>query len=63
LYCIDVGLPPNEGNAYDQSYLYRIAFTTLSRERDAVKNEREKKHIEDAKKKSPSSGGSRGKKK
>jgi len=63
LYCIDVGMPPNEGNAYDQSYLYRIAFTILSRERDAVKNEREKKHIEDAKKKSPSSGGSRGKKK
>jgi hypothetical protein len=61
LYCLDVGLPPNDGNAYDQSYLFRIAFTTLSRERDAVKAEREKKYIDNSKKKHPQ-GTSKGKK-
>lgn len=57
LYCIDLGLPPNDGNAYEQSYLFRIAFTSLSREREAVKGEREKKHIEDSKKKHPQTSG------
>jgi len=59
LYCIDVGLPPNEGTAFDQSYLYRVAFTTLSREREAVKAEREQKQLEKAKNKNktPSKGG------
>lgn len=61
LYCLDVGLPPNDGNAFDQSYLFRIAFSVLSKEREAIKAEREKKYIDDSKKKH-SSNSTKGKK-
>jgi hypothetical protein len=62
LYCLDVGLPPNDGNAFEQSYLFRIAVTILAREREAVKAEREKKYIENAKKKHPTGSSGKGKK-
>lgn len=57
LYCIDVGLAPNAGGAMDQTEVFRVAFTTLLHEKEIIKAELEKKHIEDAKKKSSRSGG------